>query len=240
MFRKVLALAAATVLLFGMACSGNPTPVTPDKTNQGDIDTFFNQFDLSSPVVGEVTYKDLDGNVLSYWKIGRDGNDLYIMESRGADIDIDVTSLEMIDCWITYNNPRGTIGTGPNAGYPYYYIGDTVNYDICLFSKIQDPIGVEIPPWTGGPATVTAEMHYAAFGPFNNVVVGPLMPGAPVFIWHGAIYFGWNPCLNDDYYIPAGTTPGLDLTTVRIEAPAGLGVFDYIFHDGICGIWDPQ
>jgi hypothetical protein len=240
MLRKLLALAAVTVLVIGMGCSRGTDPTVPAKDTQASLEEFFNSFDLSSPVIGEYSYYDLEGNLLAQGKLGRDGDKLIVLESRGAQIDVPVISLGLVNCWVTYNNPAGTIPTGPNAGLPYYYIGQTVDYDINILSNFWTNIGGYNPPWGwAGPATVTAEMHYASFDQNNVIIPGGLMPGSPVYVWQGIISPGYQ-ILNDTYYIPPGTVPGLDVTTVRIEAPVFLGIFDIIFFDGIAGIWDPS
>ena len=202
---------------------------------------YFNSFDLSNPAVAEYSLKDYDGNVLSTGTLGRDGDKLYVIDSRGGQIDIDLSPLGFILAFVTYNNPAGTIETGPNAGLPYYYLGQTVDYDINLLSLLSWTIGDNGNPfgWFGDP-TVTAEMHYAAFDPSTGKVIpGDLMCGSPIFDWQGAIAPGYTK-LNDTFYIEGCNHAGLDVTTVRIVAPIFFGIFDIIFFDGIAGIWDPQ
>jgi len=236
MLRKVLALAAVAVFLIGVGCSNGSNPVAPDKSNQS-LEQFFNSFDLSSPIVGEYTYTDLQGNVLSHGTLGRNDDGFYVIENRGAQVDINLTPLGLINCWVTYNNPAGTILTGPNAGLPYYYIGQTIDYDINILSLLWFNIGG--PGGLGSVAEVTAEMHYASWGQYGEIVPGGLLPGDPIFNWSGVISPGYQ-VLNDTYYIPPGTIPGLDVTTVRISAPVYFGLFDIVFFDGVAGIWDPQ
>ena len=237
MLKKVLVFAAIAVLLFSVSCGSNPT--TPDKGNQS-MESYLNSFDLNGPVVGEFTYTDFDGNVLAAGKLGRnDDGSAYLIESRGADCDLDVTCLNFIICLVTYNNPAGTIPTGPNAGLPYYYVGQTVDYNINVLSLFWNQIGVPNPPFGyTGPAELQAEMHYAAFDGFGKVIAGGLMPGAPIYNWSGVISPGYQ-MMNDTYYIPGGTIAGLDVTTVRITAPVFFGCIDIIFFDGVAGIWDP-
>ena len=239
MLRKVLALAAVAVFLIGVSCSSNPT--TPDKGAQESINDYFNSFDLSNPAVADFTYSDLDGNVLAAGTFGRnDDGSLYMLESRGAQLDLDVTSLGLVIIFVTYNNPAGTIPTGPNAGLPYYYIGQTVDYDINILNLLWSQIGAPNPPFGySGPAQLTAEMHYASFDANGKVIAGAIMPGEPVYDWSGVISPGYQ-VLNDDYPIVAGTIPGLNVTTARLTAPIFFGLIDVIFYDGVAGIWDPQ
>ena len=201
---------------------------------------YFNSFDLSSPVIAEVTYSDLEGNVLATGTLGRtDSGDLYVIESRGTQVDLDVTPLAFINVFITYNNPAGTIPSGPNAGLPYYYVGQTVDYNINILSVLWSQIGDPSDPFGySGPAALQAEMHYAAFDANGKVVAGALMPGAPIYNWTGVISPGYQ-MLNDTYYIPGGTTAGLNVTTARVTAPIFLGLIDVIFFDGVAGVWDP-
>ena len=238
MLRKVLALIAASILLIGIGCSSGTNPITPDKGTE-NLEDFFNSFDLSNPVVAEYTYRDLEGNVLASGKLGRnDDGSIYVIESRGAQEDIDVTALGLVVAMVTYNNPQGTIGgTGPNAGLPYYYIGQTMDYDINILSFFNQNIG-GTNGFGSGPAVVTAEMHYASWDIDGNIVVGGLLPGDPVFTWSGIIVPGYQ-VINDLFTIVPGTLPGLDVTTVKITAPVFFGIFDVIFFDGVAGIWDP-
>jgi len=238
MLRKVLALLAASILLFGIGCSSGTNPITPDK-DTNTLEEYFNSFDLSSLAVAEFTYTDLEGNVLASGELGRnDDGSLYIIESRGAQIDIDATALGLVSAMVTYNNPQGTIGgSGPNAGLPYYYIGQTIDYDINIISFFNQNIGG--PGGFGsGLAEVTAEMHYASWDINGNIVVGGLLPGDPVFTWNGIIVPGYQ-VINDLFTIVPGTQPGLDVTTVKVSAPVFFGIFDVIFFDGVAGIWDP-
>jgi len=235
--KKVLLFAALAVFLFGISCASNPT--VPNDTR--DVDDYFNSFDLSGSVVGVITYTDYDGNVLAAGKIGRaDDNSFYMIETRGAAEDVDFTALNLLICYVTYNNPQGTIPSGPNAGLPYYYIGQTVDYDINILSLFWEQIGSTDPPWGySGPAELTATMHYAAFDSDGKVIAGGLMLGAPTFEWEGIISPGYQK-LNDTYYIPSGTSPGLNVTKCKITAPVFFGLIDVIFYDGVAGIWDPQ
>lgn len=239
MLRKVLAFAAVAVFLIGVGCSNGTGPVTPDKTVQTP-EEYFNSFDLSNPVVAEFTYTDYDGNLIATGLLGRNDDGLYLIESRGAQVDVDLTPLGAVLILVTYNNPAGTIPTGPNAGLPYYYIGQTIDYDINILSMFWHNIG---DPNSGpfgysGPAELTCEMRYAAFSGDGQIIPGALLPGSPIFYWTGIINPGYQ-VINDTYYIPPGTTPGLDVTTARLTAPIFFGIIDIIFFDGIAGIFDP-
>jgi hypothetical protein len=240
MLRKVLALSAVVIFVLGIGCSNGQGPTTPTKGSQADIEAYFNSFDLSNPVVGEFTITGFDGNVISTGKLARQDGQIVIVDERGAQVDVDLTPLNLMICFVTYNNPAGTISTGPNAGLPYYYINQTVDYDIGILSLLNQQIGQLNPPFGyTGPAELTAEMHYAAFGVNNEIIAGPIMPGAPTFNWSGIISPGYQ-SLNDLYFIPNGTLPGLDVTTVRVQAPIFFGMLDLIFYDGVAGVWDPQ
>jgi len=240
MIKKLMALAAVAMLMIGLGCSNGSTPIIPDKGSQATPEQFFNQFDLSNPVVASYAYKDTQGNVLASGKLGRNDGGLYVIESRGAQIDLDFTPLHLLDVWVTYNNPAGTILTGPNAGLPYYYIGQTIDYDIGILSMLNSQIGGYNPPFGyAGPAQLEAVMCYADYNSDGEIITGAPLPGDPEFDWQGIISPGYQ-SLNDTFTIVAGTTPGLDVTTCHIEAPILFGIFDIIFFDGIAGIWDPQ
>ena len=239
MFKKVLVFAAVAVFLIGVGCSNGTNPVTPDKTTS--IEDYFNSFDLSNPAIGECTYYSTDGQVLSTAVIGRnDDNSLYIIESRGAQQVIDLTPMNFLTMWVTYQNPRGTIQTGPNMGLPWYYIGDTFTYDVHCWSWLFFPIGGINPPYGGfGPAHIRSEMHYSYFDTDGRIQAGPAMLGQFWHDWYGEISMGYN-TYNDDYYIPGGSTPGLNVTTCFVHVFVSFGFVEYIFFDGVAGIWDPQ
>lgn len=237
------ALAAIALLFIGIGCSGAPTPTLPDKGNQVSMQDFFNSFEITSPVVGEFTYKDYSGNVLATGTLGRnDDGSVYIIEARGAQCDIDISCLSVLHCWIVYEDPRGTIPSGPNAGLPYYYLGDTFTYDINLLSLLTKPIGGWCPPFGWyGPAELTAEMHEAYVDGNGVIKAGPPMKGDYSYEWTGIINPGYMiPPLTDTYYICPGNVPGMNVTTVEVEAPIFFGCIDIIFLDCICGVWDPQ
>lgn len=241
MLRRVLALAAVAGLFIGFGCSGGNSPTMPDKASQTSLEDFFNSYDLSSPVVARYTYTDNNGNVMASGSLGRNEDGLYVIESRGAQ-DIPLVPVGIIIAIVTYNNPAGTIQTGPNSGLPYYYINQTMDYDINLISLMNSPIGGVFNPldpfsWSG-PAQLTAEQHYASFDPFGVIIAGSPLPGAYAFNWTGIIGTGYT-VLNDQFTIVPGTIPGLDVTTVEIHAPWFLGIFDVYFFDGVAGIWDP-
>jgi len=234
MLRKVLALVAAMMLLIAFGCSSTSSPVTPDKGSMNTPEEYFNSFDLSNPVVGEFTYSDLEGNVLSAGELGRnDDGTLYIIDARGAQFEVDLTPLQWVIAFVTYNNPAGTIPTGPNAGLPYYYLGQTVDYDVNIVSFFSGGIGT-----TSAPAEVKAEMHYASWDTDGQIVVGGLMAGSPTYIWNGIINPGYQ-TLNDTYYIDPSNSPGLNVTTVKITAPVFFGMVDVVLFDAVAGIWDP-
>ncbi len=242
MLKKILALAAAMVFLIGVGCSSGNGPVFPGKDTQSSPEEFFNSFDLSNPVIAEYTYTDFEGNLIASGSIGRaDDGSLYIVDARGAQVDVDVTALKLLNILVTYNNPAGTIQTGPNAGLPYYYIGQTVDYDINILSSFWTAIGAPNgnPFGFSGPAELTAEMRYASINGNGQVVPGGLLPGDAIFTWYGVINPGYQK-LNDTFKIMPGTIPGLDVTTVRVTAPVFFGIFDIVFFDGIAGIWDPK
>jgi len=244
MIRKAIAVAATLVFVLGLSCSGSNGPVAPGKDIQSDIDAFFSQYPAGGMVIGEFTARDFNGNVISTGKIAKDaeGNP-YVLESRGLEgIPVDFTGLHLIFAFVTYLDPRGTIETGPYSGYPYYYIGDCFDYEIHLLSFADFLIGgVGDGPGYSGPAELQAEMHYAAITPDGIIVAGAIIPPAAnsTFNWEGVIGTGYM-TITDEFCIPAGTTPGLDVTTVRITAPVFFGEFDYIYFDNVAGIWDPQ
>jgi hypothetical protein len=241
MYKLGLALAVIALLLLGIGCAGGSTPTLPDKTTQS-MDSYFNSFDLSGKAVATFTYTDTDGNLLASGTMGRNEKGLYLIESRGAQCEIDLCCLNLVDCWVVYNNPAGTIQTGPNAGLPYYYLGQTVDYDINILSLMSKPIGGFCPPFGyWGDAELTCEMRYAEWGPLGQIIPGDPLPGAFQFNWNGIINPGYMiPCLNDQFPIDPSTACGLDVTTVHITAPIFFGIFDVCFFDGIAGIWDPQ
>jgi hypothetical protein len=244
MYKFGIALAVIALLFIGIGCSGASSPTTPDKSNQS-MENFFNSFDLSGKAVATYSYTDSDGKLVTSGTLGRDKDgSLYSIESRGAQFDVPLAFLHLVNCWIVYNNPAGTMPSGPNAGLPYYYLGQTVDYDIDVLSMMSKPIGGFHPPFGyWGNATLTAEMHYAEWDPadMGAIIVGDPLPGAYQFVWEGIINPGYMmPPLNDTFHIENNTLPGLDVTTCRITAPIFFGIFDIIFFDGVAGIWDPQ
>ena len=239
MFKKALILAAVALLFVGAGCAGGSTPTTPDKGMS--MADYFGSLPTPSPACAKFTYTANNGKVLLSGTLGKhpDGS-LYVMESRGAQEDIPFMPLGAILCIVTYNNPAGTIPSGPFSGYPFYYIGQTVDYDINILSLL-DLTGTGIGPYQfTGPPHIHAEQHYAHIDPLTTEIIadGPL-PGAYAFDIDQAIGYGYQ-VINDTYFIPAGTNPGLDVTTVRVTCPLGFGLFDLVFFDDIAGIWDPQ
>jgi hypothetical protein len=233
MLRKVLAFAVAAVLVIGLGCSSGSNPTVPAKSNQQSMQDFFNSFPLNSEVVAKFTYTDLDGNLLATGTLGRNDDGLYIIESRGAQQDIDLTPLGLVDALVTYDNPAGTIPSGPNAGLPFYYIGNTMNYSIHLFNYLWRQIG-----GYGYNAIVEAVQCSASWDGDGNIVIGDPLPGESTYVWTGILPVGYT-LLQDSYYIPPGAPPGLDVTTVKVHAPVLFGMYDIIFFDGIAGVWDP-
>lgn len=196
---------------------------------------FFNSFDINGDVVAKFTYTDLDGNLMATGTLGRNDDGLYIIESRGAQIDIDLIPLGLVDCMVTYDDPAGTIPSGPNAGLPFYYLGQTMHYTINIFNYLYTSIGGG---GYGSHADVTAIQCEADWDDDGNIVVGDPLPGESTFDWEGVLSVGAT-ALHDGYYIDPGCPPGLDVTTVRISAPVFFGIYDIIFFDGIAGNWDP-
>lgn len=234
MLRKVLALTVAAVLVVGLGCSNGSNPTVPDKNTQISMYDFFNSFDLNSEAVAEFTYTDLDGNLMATGTLGRNDDGLYIIENRGAQIDIDLTPLSLIDCMVTYDNPAGTIPSGPNAGLPFYYIGQTMDYSVHVFNYLWQSIGGG--GFGSGADVIAVQCSATWSGP--NIIVGPPLPGASTYSWFGTLPVGYT-LLQDSFYIGPGCPPGLDVTTVRIAAPIFFGIFDIVFFDGIAGVWDP-
>ena len=232
MLKKVLAFAVAAVLVIGLGCSSGSNPTVPAKQTAQD---FFNSFNISNDVVAEFTYTDLEGNLMSAGTLGRNDDGLYIIESRGAQTDIDLTPLGLVDCLVTYDNPAGTIPSGPNMGLPFYYIGQTVEYSIHVFNYLWTSIGGG---GFGDEAVVVAKQCEAAWDGNGNYIPGDELPGDSTFEWHGVLPVGYT-LLQDDYAIPGGCPAGLDVTTVRITAPVFFGIFDIVFFDGVAGVWDP-
>jgi len=242
MYKLGLALAVFALLLVGIGCSGGAAPTVPDKSTQS-METFFNSFDLSNKAVATFTLTDTDGNLTASGTMGRDKDgSLYLLESRGAQCEIDLCCLRLVNCWIVYCNPAGTMTTGENAGLPYYYLGQCVEYDIDVLSMMGKPIGGYNPPFGyWGDAELTAEMRYAEWGPMGQVIPGDPLPGDYQYKWSGIINPGYmTPPLHDTFCIDPSTECGLDVTTVHVTAPIFFGIFDICFFDGVAGIWDPQ
>ena len=83
-------------------------------------------------------------------------------------------------------------------------------------------------------------MHYAHIDSTGVVVPDDVMPGNYAFDWDGEISYGYQK-LNTTYAISdPNTEPGLDVTTVSVQATAFFGTMDIVFFDGIAGIWDPK
>lgn len=230
--KKYFVLAAIAFLLLGLGCSNATSPLVPDKG--ADVNTFFSQFDLSSPVVGEFVYSDYDGNVIATGQVGKNADGFYVINERDAQKVLDLRPLGLVDISITYNNPAGTIDSGPNAGLPYYYVGQTVDYDINVTNMAGYTIGD-----AGCSCGLTAEMRYATWDSNGDPVPGNLMPGSPIYSYTGLIYVGVN-VFNDLYYIPGGTTPGLNVTTVRLDWDTCNGLFTLLYFDDVAGVWDPK
>jgi len=232
MIRNILALAVVVLMVIGLGCSSASNPTTPGKDLT--VDQYFNQFDLSSPVVGQFMLADKEGNVMSSGMLGRNDDGLYVIDGRNADFIINMIPLELIDIDITYNNPAGTIPSGPNAGLPYYYLGQTIDYDILVTNKDTEPIGYD-----DCGADLTVEMRYATWDTNGKPVPGALLPGSPIFTYNGVFYVGPNE-LNDTYYIPGNTTPGLDVTTAKLVWDMCDCDLTMWFFDDVAGVWDPQ
>jgi hypothetical protein len=231
MIRNFMALAVLVLMIVGLGCSAsNPTTPGRDMT----VDQYFNQFDLSSPVAGQFMLSDNDGNVISTGLLGKNENGFYILNDRSSQVDVHLEPLGIVDISITYNNPAGTIPDGPNAGLPYYYVGQTIDYDINVDNMDIEPIGFD-----DCGADLTVEMRYASWDGDGNCVPGDLLPGDPVYTYNGVFDVGLT-VLNDTYYIPGGTTPGLDCTTAKLiwdMCDCALVVW---YFDDCAGVWDPK
>ena len=136
MLRRLLVLAAVAMLAIGVGCSNGSGPTAPGKTNWTSMVDYLNPLPPVGDACAKFTYTAKDGQVFASGLLGRnkDGS-LYIIQSRGAQLDI--SSLGWISCYVTFNNPSGTIPTGPYSGLPFYYIGQTVNYDINMLSLLK-------------------------------------------------------------------------------------------------------
>lgn len=220
MKKFILLLVVIGAFVMGLACSGGSDPVTP----VGDTAEYI----IPEGVVAQYTYTNDEGVVTASGTLGRnDEGDLYIIESRGAQIDIDLTPLGLVNASVQYNNPAGTYG-----GWPYFLKGTTMEYTINLVNYLPFDIG----GWAG-PANVHTEMRRAWFYG-GGVVIGGLMYGEPVFDWYGIIPSGLSQ-IHDDFYITLNQPSGNFVTTVKVSAPVFFGIFDIIFFDGIGGMFDP-
>jgi hypothetical protein len=232
LMKKLIILLAAVALLIGLGCSGS-NPVVPEK----DMNSFFNQFNISGPVVGEYNITNSVGEVIASGLLGHDEHGLTFMQDRSSQATVDIRVVGDCDVEVTYNNPQGTMPPGgPNAGLPYYYLGDTINYDVNV-TNFGDPIG-----FTDMPAKMEVEMRYASWDVNGECVPGNLLPGDSIFNWSGIVANGVN-VYNDTFKIVPGTTPGLDCTTVYLHWPIQYLPYidlNMIFWDDCAGIWDPQ
>ena len=240
MLKKLLALAAICVFVLGLGCSSS-NPTVPD--GDRDLVDFFSQFDLSSQVVGEFTYINSVGEVVASGYLGRNDDGDYIIEDRNAQKPLEVWIVNTLSASITYNNPHGTVPSGPNEGLPYYLIGQTMDYDIIIHNKTGATIGGNhAGNWT--LAELTAEQRYAHWGVDKKgkkiAIPDGLLPGEPVFDWTGVFPGKSDTVINDLFTIVPGTLPGLDVTTVRIIWPWYGGWQIKVYWDGVAGIWDPM
>jgi hypothetical protein len=233
MIKNVLFLSAIVIMGLALGCSSS-TPTVPDKISNVTPEEYFNQLDLSSRLVARYTLKDNNGDVIQSGKLGRNDNgELYVLENRGAQYDIDFSGAGIVDVGVRYNNPSGTIESGENIGLPYYYLGEDVDYNIDIAALRQIGNGAY------NTANITAEMHYATFDADGDIIEGALLPGSPTWTWNGIIPKGFS-TYNDTFEIDPGTETGLDITTVEVDAVIFFGLLEIIYYDGIAGVWDPQ
>jgi len=232
MIRNLLALAVVVFMVIGLGCSSASNPTAPGKDLT--VDQYFNQFDLSSPVVGQYMLADKDGNVISSGLLGKDDNGFYVIDDRNSQVNVHMEGLGIVDIKITYNNPAGTIPDGPNAGLPYYYLGQTIDYDINVTVNDDQAIGDD-----DCGADLTVEMRYATWDTNGKPVPGDLLPGSPSYYYNGVFYPGLN-VLNDTYYIPGGTIPGLDVTTAKLIWDLCDCELTIWYFNDVAGVWDPQ
>ena len=226
--RNLILVSALAFVMLALGCAGGSTPTMP-KDTETSPEPSLGVIDLTNVTVAEYFLKDFDGKIIGYGKLARaeDGT-VYQVDSRGADITIDLTALGLINCGVTYNNPAGTAGNG----LPYFYKGTTMYYDINIQSFFQDNLGT-----TWSPATVYTEMRRAyIYG--NNIVLGELMLGEPTFTWNGIIPSGLS-MVEDEFYILPYQPSGNFATTVRVSSPVFFGLIEVIWFDGICGVFDP-
>jgi hypothetical protein len=141
---------------------------------------------------------------------------------RNAELEIDFTWLNWIDCSVDYLNPDGYTNDGRNL----YYIGSTMEYNL----------NVENFCWTIYNGKVRTEQRYLG-GPKN----GELMPGESVEEWLNQKLKHGITVLYDDYYIPWNTLPGNAVTWARVWFPFNCWCIqiDIILYNNACGIWDP-
>jgi len=224
--KKLILFALIFALMVGIGCSSTQGPTVPDK----DIDiAALGQIDLNNIPVCEYIMKDHDGAVIGYGKLGRaeDGS-LYVIESRGAQMELDLTVLGLVNCGVSYNNPRGTAGNG----LPYFWKGDTMEYDINIQSFFWTDIGTN---WA--KANIHTEMRRAyIYGSY--IVLGELMLGDSTYDWHGIVPPGIS-MVEDSFYILPTQPSGNFATTVKLTSPIFFGLIEVIWFDGICGVFDP-
>lgn len=218
--RRLFLLTLAVLLVFALGCSGG-NGLTPD--DRVSMEDFFAGLTVDDSIAGYYSITDLDGKVISEGTMVRndDGN-LGMGEARNGEIVIDLTWLGWVDATATYLNPRGYTP----QGWTIYYIGDTMEYDLCIhnYCKVICCAGVQ------------SEQRYFG-GPHN----GELMPGDAIEVWLDVYLPHGETCLNDTYYIPAGTICGLDMTWAKVWFSFNIWCiqFDIILYDCIAGIWDP-
>jgi len=216
------------VLMLGVGCSSGTIPTLP--TNEiGNQQLGVAAYDFTNMPVGEVKLTDFSGNVLAWGLLGRneDGS-LYVIKSRGAQIDMTPAVLGSVDCKVSYQNPVGTAGNG----LPYFYKGTTMYYDLNITSVFPIEIGSG-----SSPAKVQAEHRRAYLYP-DKIIIGELMKGEAVFIWEGSIPPGYKK-LTDDYYIDPTNISGNFVTTCKITAPVMFGLLEVVFFEAACGVFDP-
>ena len=232
MTRRLVVLAAAALFLIGLGCSGGSGPIAPDKESSVSPEESLGAIDLSGMTIGEFSFTDLEGRVLTSGLLGRDEDGgLYVIDSRGAQTGIDFTVLKLVNAYVTYKNPAGTAGNG----LPYYYRGNTMIYEVSVMSYGFADIGSP-----GNLARVVTEMHRAYVNTVTKeIVIGPLMYGDSVYTWEGVIPPGVTK-IRDDYYIHPSNPSGNFVTTVEVSLPLLYGTVEILFFDGVAGVFDPQ